>query len=77
VFEADNSGNRFYKVTYRFKGEGAMWSGASGEGTFEGGKLTTKTQKDKYYCSFYLNWVYFTIKRGDTIWNKYKYGGRV
>ncbi|HZK55598.1 MAG TPA: hypothetical protein VFC84_15625 [Desulfosporosinus sp.] len=45
VVETGLPGNQFYTVTYQFKGQGDIWGNANAQLTFQGGKLTTKTQK--------------------------------
>jgi len=48
VAETGNPGDKFYTVTYQYKGEGRMWSNANAQLMFQGGRLTTKTQSGIY-----------------------------
>lgn len=44
VVETGTPGDKFYTVTYQFKGDGDIWVNANAQLIFQGGKLTTKTQ---------------------------------
>ncbi|HEY8908926.1 MAG TPA: DUF3862 domain-containing protein [Desulfosporosinus sp.] len=52
VVETGTPGDQFYTVSYQFKGEGNIWGNANAELVFQGGTLTSKTQRglenDKY-----------------------------